>query len=359
MLKFHGLQVSSVVPEAEDAVRVRLAVPDSLRDEYRFQPGQHVALRLAIDGVEERRTYSIVNGEPADEITFAIRVHPHGRVSRHLAEHLRAGDVLEVLTPNGSFRPRLALDQPRTYAAFAAGCGITPVHSIASAVLASSPSSRFLLFYGNRSRARTMLLEDLLALKDRYLERLSLFFLMSREPQDIELFNGRLDTAKLSELARTVFEPAAVDEFFLCGPGSLIDDLAQALQAAGVAAERIHAEHFTSEAPAAQATTIAAAQRVAVGDEASVTVIMDGRRRSFSMPMNGLSILDAAGDAGVDLPYSCRAGVCSTCRTRLVRGKVDMGEQYALEDWELEAGFVLACQSRPLTSELELNYDET
>jgi len=360
MLKFHRLRVQSVERDAEDAVRLRLAIPEALREEYRFEPGQHVALRVEIDGVEERRTYSIVDAERGAELSFAIRVHPQGRVSRHLAEQLRPGDELDVLTPNGSFQSRVALDRPRMFAAFAAGCGITPVHSIIASLLAQSRDTRCLLFYGNRSRERAMLLEDLLALKDQYLERLSLFFVMSREPQDVALFNGRLDPAKFDELAGSIFDVAAVDEYFLCGPGTMIEDLTAALARRGVTPDRIHAEHVTTEFPAAERLQRAAAEAsVASRDEARVTVVMDGRRRTFEMAMSGVSVLDAAGEAGIDLPYSCRAGVCSTCRTKLVSGNVEMAEQYALEEWEVEAGYVLACQAHPLTPEIELNYDET
>jgi ring-1,2-phenylacetyl-CoA epoxidase subunit PaaE len=359
MLKFHRLPVSAIEPDAEDAVRIRFDVPAALRDEYHFRPGQHLALRLELDGVEARRTYSIVDGSPGQALTIDVRVHEQGRVSRHLAESLRVGEALDVMTPNGSFQSRATLDRPRTFVAFAAGCGITPVHSIIAALLAGSPDSRCLLFYGNRSRERAMLLEDLLALKDIYLERLSLNFVMSREPQDIPLFNGRLDVAKLGEFAGSLFDVAAVDEYFLCGPGTMIDDLTLALTGRGAAADRVHSEHFTTESAATGVAATAARESVAASDEARITVVMDGRQRTFAMPMSGMTLLDAANEAGIDLPYSCRAGVCSTCRTKLVRGKVDMGEQYALEDWEVEAGYVLACQSEPRSAELEINYDET
>jgi ring-1,2-phenylacetyl-CoA epoxidase subunit PaaE len=360
MLKFHRLTVKANDREAEDAIRLRLSIPEALSADYQFEPGQHVAVRLEIDGTEERRTYSIVDAEPGSELTLALRVHPSGRVSRYLAQHVRAGDEIEVLTPNGSFQSRIDLDRPRTFAAFAAGCGITPIHSIVAALLAGSDQCRCLLFCGNQSRERAMLLEDLLALKDRYLERLSLFFVMSREPQDVALFNGRLDREKLTELAGSVFDVGSVDEYFLCGPDTMIDDLTAALVERDVPPDHIHAEHFTSDFPAAErAEHATAAESAVAGDQARVTVVMDGRRRTFDMPMGGVTVLDAAGDAGIDLPYSCRAGVCSTCRTKLVRGQVEMAEQYALEEWEVEAGYVLACQSHPLTPELELNYDET
>jgi ring-1,2-phenylacetyl-CoA epoxidase subunit PaaE len=357
MLKYHPLKVTDVRAEAQDAVCLAFAVPAELRDEYRFHAGQHVGLRLEVDGEELRRTYSIVSapGDPA--LRIGVRVHPHGRMSRHIASRVRVGDSLDVLTPNGSFHTPLDPRNRKTYAAFAAGCGITPVLSIAKAVLAAQPDSRFLLFYGNRETARVMFLEELLALKDVHLSRLSLSFLFTREPQDVELFNGRIDGEKVRQLAGALFEPQSVDEYFLCGPGDMIDTVSAALLALGVGAGRIHSERFAvvEQAGAVQPRPEKAAPG-AVG--ASVAVVMDGRRRTFSMPMAGETVLEAAERAGLDLPYSCRAGVCSTCRTKLVKGAVEMAQNYALEPWEVEAGFVLVCQSTPTTSELELDYDQ-
>jgi ring-1,2-phenylacetyl-CoA epoxidase subunit PaaE len=263
-----------------------------------------------------------------------------------------------VLTPNGSFHTQLEPQRAKTYVAFAAGSGITPVLSIIATVLDAEPESRFVLIYGNRSTARTMFLEELLALKDRYLERLALHFVMSREPQDVPLFNGRLDVAKVRELAGSVFDPSAVDEFFLCGPGTMVENISQALRGLGVTA-KIHTELFTTTGAAAHAAPVRPVRREeAAADTAEVSVIMDGRRRVFSMPMAGESVLDAAAEAGIELPFSCRAGVCSTCRTKVVSGSVEMAQNYALEDWEVEAGYVLCCQSRPTSPKLEITYDE-
>ncbi|MGH8200210.1 MAG: 2Fe-2S iron-sulfur cluster-binding protein, partial [Steroidobacteraceae bacterium] len=212
--------------------------------------------------------------------------------------------------------------------------------------------------YGNRSMARAMCLEELLALKDRYLERLSLHFLMSREPQEAEIYNGRLDGEHLRQLATSFFAPAQVVEYFVCGPGDMIDTLSQTLRELGAAADRIRAEHFTVATTTPDTAAVAAPEKAPAADVAEVTIIMDGRRRSFTMAMNGESVLDGAARAGLELPFSCRAGVCSTCRTKVVRGEVAMTQNYALEDWELEQGYVLACQSQVKTPVLELDYDE-
>ncbi len=357
MLKFHALTVAAVTPDAEDAVAIELVVPEALRVEYRGAPGQHVVVRTGIDGRETRRTYSLVNAPGEWPLRIVPRVHARGLMSRFLAEQLRAGDALEVLPPNGSFTPRTAAQPAGTYVAFAAGCGITPVLSVVRSLLAHE-AARVILFYGNSGSARTMCLEDLLALKDRHLGRLSLHFVMSREPQEAELYNGRIDAARVRQFAGVLFEPRAVTEYFLCGPGDMIEQVSVTLRELGVEPARVHAEHFTVATATPAVPVAARAAAAAAADHAEVTILMDGRRRSFAMKRNDETVLDAAARAGIDLPFSCRAGVCSTCRTKVVRGEVEMAQNYALEDWELEQGYVLACQSRVKTAVLELDYDE-
>jgi ring-1,2-phenylacetyl-CoA epoxidase subunit PaaE len=357
MLKFHPLKVKSRSQAADDAVCIAFDVPPELRDAYRFEAGQHVAVRLAQAGEDVRRTYSIVCPADSNELRIGVRVQPGGRVSAWLASGLALGDELEVLTPNGSFHTRIEPERAKHYTAFAAGSGITPVLSIAATVLALEPRSRFMLFYGNRTTASTMFLEDVLALKNRHPARFSVHFLMSREPQEVELLNGRLDRDKVRQLAGRFFHADAVDEFFICGPGTMVEDVGSALRELGVRG-KIHTELFTTgdRSTAAESVRTLEAPTQAL---TQVAVIMDGRRRTFAMPQeSGQTVLDAAARAGIDLPYSCRAGVCSTCRTRVVKGQVRMDHNLALEDWELEEGYVLCCQSHPVTPELELTYDE-
>ncbi|HSD73254.1 MAG TPA: 2Fe-2S iron-sulfur cluster-binding protein [Steroidobacteraceae bacterium] len=357
MLKFHSLKVADVSPDAEEAASLSFEVPPNLRDAYCFEAGQHLGIRVQLAGEEVRRTYSIMSAPDDPELRIGVRVHTHGKLSRHLAHKVRAGDTLEVLTPNGSFHTTLGAGDERTYVAFTAGSGITPVLSILRNTLAREPRSRFLLFYGNQNAARTMFMEELLALKDVHLARLSLNFLFTREPQDVALLNGRIDRHKVRELAGTLFDATGVDEYFLCGPGDMNDEVTAALLELGVHAEHIHGERFAvaeaTSAPQPHAVTPAAS-----GETTRVSVVMDGRRRSFTMARDGETVLEAAEQAGLDLPFSCRAGVCSTCRTKLAHGAVEMAANYALEPWEVEAGFVLACQSRPTTPELELDYDQ-
>ena len=357
MLRFHSLRVAQVQTQAEDAISVALEVPADLSAEYRGAPGQHIVLRTALESEEVRRTYSLVSAPGEPLLRIVARVHSEGRLSQHLTR-LRSGDRLDVLPPNGSFTPHSAAAGQGTCWGFAAGCGITPIIAVVRSWLEAGPTGRAILFYGNRSMARAMCLDELLALKDRYLDRLALHFIMSREPQDVEIYNGRLDGERVRRLAQSFFAPGEVAECFVCGPGDMIDSASHALRELGVSPDRIRAEHFTVATAAPQP---AAAPRTMAGvesDVAEVTVLMDGRRRSFTMRMNGESVLDGAARAGLDLPFSCRAGVCSTCRTKVVRGEVAMDQNYALEDWELEQGYVLACQSKVKTPVLELDYDE-
>jgi ring-1,2-phenylacetyl-CoA epoxidase subunit PaaE len=361
MLRFHPLVVARRAEIADDAIALSFDLPQALRPEFRFSAGQHVAIRRLIDGREERRTYSIVNPEGSNSITIGVRLQKDGRMSSHLAEFARPGTTIDVMTPNGSFQAE-AGGGPRSFAAFAAGSGITPVLSIAASALARHPGNRFQLWYGNTDRARTMFLEEVLALKDRYLARFAVAFVMSREPQDVEWLNGRIDAAKIREFARHDLRVPTVDEFFVCGPGTMGEDVAAGLAGLG-ARGRVHVEHFTPvAAPAATAasagTRLPAAVPAAAAESAEITVVMDGRRRRFSMPRGGEVILDAAEGAGLDLPFSCRAGVCSTCRAKLVSGSAEMEHNVALEDWEVEAGYILCCQARPTSAALEISYDE-
>lgn len=395
MLKFHSLRVAEVQPDAEDAVAVALEVPAELQAAYVGLPGQHVVLKAELEGQEQRRTYSLISAPGEWPLRIAARVHEHGLMSRHLAQDIKIGDQIEVLPPNGSLTPRQAPADGAAqgvplYVAFASGCGITPILSIATAILRTDQRNRFILFYGNSGTGRVMCLEELLGLKDRYLDRLALHFVMSREPQEVELYNGRIDAARVRKAGQTLFKPEQVTEYFVCGPGDMIEQVTAALRELNVGADRIHGEHFkvTEEQAAEQRGYAVAPTRVAADrtesaaeptrvtadrtehaappavpaqrapDTAEVTVLMDGRRRSFTMRMNQDNLLDAAMQAGLELPYSCRAGVCSTCRTKVVSGEVEMEQNYALEDWELEQGYILACQSRCKTPTLELDYDE-
>jgi ring-1,2-phenylacetyl-CoA epoxidase subunit PaaE len=358
MRDFHSLKVASVERVAEDAACVTVEIPTTLRDAFAFHAGQYVTVRRVIDGREELRTYSIVTAPGGDRLKLGIRLQTGGRMSGELATRLRSGDLLEVGKPMGRFRTAIDAQREHTYVAFAAGSGITPVLSLATDILAREPRSRVTLIYGNRSISRTMFLEETLALKNRYMDRFSLHFVMSREPQQTEWLNGRIDGRKVRELARHMAEVSTADEYLICGPGDMVDEVRNAIKELNAEAP-IRFERFATatQRPAEFAATpldvVAAPQDLV----ATVSVVMDGRRRSFPMAAGDASVLDAAERAGLDLPFSCRSGICATCRARITDGAAVMTHNIALEPWETDAGFVLCCQARPTTATLELSYD--
>ena len=373
MLRFHPLEVAAVDRIAEDAICLTFAIPSELREQFRHDAGQYVTVRRSLEGREERRTYSIVTAPGGSTLRLGVREQAGGRMSRELATRVRPGDKLEVGTPIGRFRTAVDPARTRSYVAFAAGSGITPVLSLATDILAREPRSRFTLIYGNRSTARAMFLEDTLALKNRYLGRFSVYFVMSREPQHTHLLNGRIDAAKVEALAREISDIGAADEYFVCGPGSMVGEVREALRGINEAAP-VRIERFTTATDAVRASDAApalatrrgecahrsaSAERAAPKEVlATISVTMDGRRRTFAMAPDDGSVLEAAERAGLELPFSCRSGICATCRTKIVAGGAVMAHNIALEPWETKAGFVLCCQARPTTPSLELSYDE-
>ncbi|HEX3603314.1 MAG TPA: 2Fe-2S iron-sulfur cluster-binding protein [Steroidobacteraceae bacterium] len=356
-LSFHPLKVVSVERAAEDATCVTVEVPATLRETFAHHAGQYVTVRRTIQGRDERRTYSIVTAPGTSTLKLGVRTQTGGLMSGDLASNLRPGDMLEVGTPMGRFRTAIDPAREFSYVAFAAGSGITPVLSLAAAILGKEPRSRFSLIYGNRSIARTMFLEETLALKNRYLDRLSLHFVMSREPQQTELLNGRIDAKKVIELARRLPEINSADEYLICGPGDMVDEVRNALKAlngtAPIRFERFATANSRPLEILVKAPDAPAPQEIL----ATVTVTMDGRRRSFPMAPGDPSVLDAAERAGLELPFSCRSGICATCRARITDGAAVMTHNIALERWETDAGFVLCCQARPTTPTLEISYD--
>ncbi len=337
-----------------------LSVPHTLREQFNFEAGQYVTVRRTIDGREERRTYSIVTAPGSSSLRLGVREQLGGRMSREMATQIRCGDMLDVGTPIGRFRTSIDAARTRSYVAFAAGSGITPVLSLATDILGREPHSRFTLIYGNRSMARTMFLEDTLALKNRYLGRFSLYFVMSREPQQTALLNGRIDAVKVGELAKEITDIASADEYFVCGPGRMVDEVRDAIKLLNPSAPVRFERFAASPSPGAPQRARADIATVEPPREvlATISIVMDGRRRTFPMAPDDSSVLEAAERAGLELPFSCRSGICATCRARIVAGEAVMSHNIALQPWETDAGFVLCCQARPTTSSLELSYDE-
>ena len=352
---FHPLLVREVRRETDECVSVALEVPEALRDAFRFTQGQYLNLRATLGGEDVRRSYSICSGPGDGELRVAVKEVPGGIFSTFANRTLKAGDTLEAMSPEGRFFTPLDAGNHKHYVAFAAGSGITPVLSLMKTALALEPKSRFSLVYGNRTLDAVIFGEALEDLKDRYLARLALYHVFSREPQSIDLFNGRVDAAKVRALLGVLIPAASIDEAFVCGPDTMPDDVSGALAAFGVAKEHIHLERFG--APARRAGGPAPVPARVAADERDVTVIVDGKCLRFGLPERGPSVLDAALKAGADLPYACKAGVCCTCRAMLVEGEVAMDANYTLSDEEVRQGFRLTCQSHPVTPKVVLDYD--
>jgi ring-1,2-phenylacetyl-CoA epoxidase subunit PaaE len=353
-LDFHTLTVHDVQPEADDALVVTFDVPPALRGEFRFQPGQYLTLRRP--GAETRRSYSIC-AAPGEPLRVGVRHVPGGVFSSWLHDHLKAGDTLDAMPPQGRFGAALAepAASGRHVLAVAGGSGITPILAIVKTVLTTEPDSRVTLLYGNRSLASTMFKEELEDLKNRHLSRLVLHPVFSRETVDSPLHSGRLDADKLALLLRLV-GAATVDQAFICGPHAMNDDAEAALHAAGIPPGRIHVERFGI--PPEAADPLLHAARPGDAALARITLIRDGVSRDFDFAAGDASLLDAAARAGLDVPYSCKSGVCATCRARLLEGQVRMDRNFALEPAEVAAGFVLTCQAHPLTERVVVSFDE-
>jgi ring-1,2-phenylacetyl-CoA epoxidase subunit PaaE len=352
--RFHRLTVDDLRRESVDAVSMTFAIPKDLADDYRFAPGQYLTLRTTLDGEEVRRSYSICSGPDDGELRIAVKRVDGGAFSSWAAEELKRGDALDVMTPTGRFGVAPAPDAARIHVGFAAGSGITPILSIMKGLLAREPNSRFFLFYGNRTTAGMLFREALEELKDRFIDRFSVFHVISGEEQDIPILHGRLDGAKVRVLLRSLVPAATIDHVFVCGPTGMSEEIEATCRDLGIAEERIHVERFVSGLggkPRPKAAVAASAP-----PKAFASLIIDGKRREVPVA-DGEAILDAALRGGVDLPFACKGGMCSTCRAKLVEGKAEMEVNYSLEPWELKAGFILTCQARPTTDRVVVDYD--
>jgi ring-1,2-phenylacetyl-CoA epoxidase subunit PaaE len=352
---FHPLRVAEVVPETGEAVSIRFDVPEDLKNAFRFRAGQHLTLRTEIGGEEIRRNYSLCTTPHEEDVMVTVKRIAGGVFSNWVNDRLKPGDTIDVMTPHGSFTTPFDPGAARQYVAFAGGSGITPVMSLIRTALAEEPRSRFTLFYGNRDSTSIIFLEALAALKDQHLERLEIFHFLAEEEGDFDLFNGMLDRTRCDEaIEHLVEDPKDVDAWFICGPGPMMDAAEAALHDRGVSHERIHIERFIAGRPSAAL----AAQMAALQEEASgltVSVTLDGRTRKVEF--NKANILDSARAAGLPAPFACKAGVCATCRAKVTSGKVEMAARYGLTDEEIEAGYVLTCQSVPAGEGVAVDYD--
>ncbi len=351
--RFHPLRVVDVARETSDAVAITLQPPPHA--DFRFTPGQYLTFRRVVDGVEQRRSYSICAGLDDGTLRVGIKRVPGGAFSGWVVDQLRAGDVLDAMPPEGRFglMPDAAA-RPRTVLGIACGSGITPILSIASSLLAREPRARFVLLYGNRDAAGIMFRQSLEHLKDRYLSRLAVVHVLSREKHELSALHGRLDAARIAALLPGLVPIGAIDAAFLCGPDGMAAGARRALEGLGLDPARIQEERFTPAAGSLPRAKPAAPPEAPAAATATITV--DGVTRDVPMA-SGESVLEAGLRAGLDLPWSCRGGMCCTCRAKVTEGAVAMATNYSLQPWEIEAGFVLTCQSRPTGATVTVDYD--
>ena len=353
---FHALKVAEVRREIDDAVSLLLELPPELRAQFAFTPGQHLTLRADIAGEDVRRNYSLCAAPHEGELRVAIKRVVGGAFSSWANTAVRAGDTVEVMPPHGSFTWTFDPARAATYVGFAAGSGITPILSLLKTALTVEPESSFTLLYGNRESGSILFLEALANLKNRFMARLQIYHFLTAEAGDIELFNGRLDAAKIADVLGSIVDPAAIDAAFVCGPGPMMDAAEAGLLATGVARNRILIERFTAgEMSAAQVAHVREIEREASGRKVQVTI--DGRRRLVAFDPDRGSILENARSAGLPAPFACKAGVCATCRAKIVSGEVEMKVNYGLSAEEVAQGYVLTCQAVPLTDDVVLDYD--
>jgi ring-1,2-phenylacetyl-CoA epoxidase subunit PaaE len=362
--RFHNLSIARISPEAAGSVAVTLSVPPDQRAAFAFKPGQFLTVRAQIGGADVRRSYSISSAESLltrqGELTLGIRPVEGGVFSNWAASELKAGDTLAVMPPDGRF----TVQKPRAIhrVGFAAGSGITPILSIMASTLEASADAKFTLVYGNRRMDSVMFNEALQDLKDRFPARLTLIHVLSRQAQEVPLLEGRIDGDKVREIVATLLPVASMDEVFICGPEAMIEATEKALLDAGVRPDRVHTERFTSPTlealPAEQRNKVVLGHPAVKNDgEVALTVVLDGKPHQLRMGKDE-HVLDVALNAGLDLPWSCRGGVCCTCRAKVMEGSVEMTKNFTLEPWETEKGFVLSCQAKPTSDTLVVSYDE-
>jgi ring-1,2-phenylacetyl-CoA epoxidase subunit PaaE len=358
MTKFYPVTVADVRRETRDAIILTLDVPDEHKEAFSFSPGQYLTLRTNIDGDEIRRSYSICAAPMEGRLRVGIKKIAGGVFSNWVSEKLAPGHVIEAMPPMGNFFVPLDQAQKRHFVGFAAGSGITPLLSIVKTTLLAEPQSSFTLFYGNRASSSIMFREELEDLKNEHLERFSLIHILSREQQDIDLFNGRLTKEKCDQLLEHWVDASTIDAAFICGPQDMMLGVAQSLEEHGLDKRKIKFELFATSTPSRRPRTPEETQARNHKDLCEATIVIDGRARTLSFEKGTASVLDAATHEGLELPYACKGGVCSTCRAMLVEGEVDMDANFALEDYEIARGYILTCQSYPVSDKILVDFDK-
>lgn len=356
MIHFHSLRVKKIEKETEDCISIEFDVPEELKETFQFQQGQNLTLRKIFNEEEQRRSYSICTSPFDNKLKVAVKKAEGGIFSTWANKELKAGDMLEVLPPTGKFYTDLNPSQKKNYVAFAAGSGITPILSIIKTTLITEPGSTFTLVYGNRTKNSIIFKEELEALKDKFIDRFRIYHILSRELTETELNNGRIDVDKLQLLFTKLIDLKTCNEFFICGPEEMIFCIKGYLEGRGVASDKIHFELFT--VPGQKKPEVRNQKsEVDEGPKAKVSVKLDGIMFDFDLAYESESILDAALKQGADLPYACKGGVCTTCKAKLIEGKVSMDVNWGLEPEEVEKGYILTCQSHPHTERIIVDFD--
>lgn len=355
MANFHSITIKDVYKETDEASVITFDIPEELQETFKFRQGQHLILRHFFDGQEERRTYSLCSSPTEKTWRVAVKQIPEGVFSTYVNSELKAGQTLDLLPPTGEFGVPIS-KTPKNYVAFVAGSGITPVLSMLRSHLANEPESTFKLFYLNRQAQTIMFKEEIEQLRNKYLGRLEVYYFLSREHRDIELFDGRFTEEKIDALSKSLFDISNTDEVFLCGPEGMVDMIREQLVTKGLSTDKIHTELFVSGLTEEDLARMKRLQEQKV-DGVNVTIRDGGKDFHFVMTKEQDNILDAALAAGADLPFACKGGVCSTCKCQLIEGDVEMKINYALEEDQVKRNYILSCQAVPLSKNVTVNFD--
>jgi len=353
--QFYALRIKEIIRETPDCISIEFDLPEDLHEKFQFKAGQNITIKKEINGEEIRRSYSICAAPFEQKLKIAIKKINGGLFSTFANDVLKSGEVLNVMPPTGNFTTKHNEDQPQ-YLGIAAGSGITPIMSIIKDTLTTQPYSTFTLIYGNKNRSSIAFFEELESLKNKYIERFTLINILSREKMDAEIFYGRIDADKLNGLQKLI-DYKAFSAAYLCGPEAMIFAGSDFLQTAGMQKNQIHFELFGAPVLQTNINTNGIIDAENVGPKSAVSIKLDGRTFDFQLPYNGQNILDAALQQGADLPFACKGGVCCTCRAKLMSGNVRMDVNYALEQEEVEQGFILTCQAHPTTEKVFIDFD--
>lgn len=357
MSKFHSLTVKDVRRETADTVSIAFEVPANEKDDFVFKAGQYLTVKAMIGGEDVRRSYSICTSPFENDLRVAVKKVEGGKFSEWANKILKAGDVLEVMPPMGHFTPEINHSNKKTYLLVAAGSGITPVLSILKTILAQEPESNLTLLYGNKGNATIIFKEEIEALKNKYMGRLTLIHVFSKEQLDTPLLNGRINGAKCAELGKYLLDTESFDEAYICGPNDMVESVKDWLIGEKMAADSIHFELFNTPVAGSKEAKKSEIIKKFDGEYSDVTVILDGKETHFELATSGETILDAATRFGADAPYACKGAVCCTCRAQVIEGEVQMELNYSLTEAEVANGFVLTCQAHPTTQKVVINFD--